>query len=70
MPRAGRTGLLVSTAMVRGYAAGRIVQLVQRLQRLQHALVGVSEVELVLAIVLQEECVGLCRTVPRRLRRA
>ena len=54
MPRAGRTGLLVNTAIGRG-AAGRVVQLVQSLQCVEDALVGVGEVEFVLAIVLQKK---------------
>ena len=35
------------------------MQLVQSLERVENALVGVSEVQLVLAIVLQKERVGL-----------
>ena len=40
-------------------AAGRVVQLVQRLQRVENAFVGIGEVQLVLAVVLQEKLVGL-----------
>src|SRR5580704_258670 len=39
-------------------AAGTVVQFSQSLKRVKYSFVGVGEVELVLAIVLEKECVG------------
>ena len=64
MARAGRTGLLVSTAMVR--VCVRRAQFVQRLQRIEHAFVRVGEVQLVLAIVTEKKLVGVVQRTLHR----